>query len=114
MTERPHQLGEGAEPGPSQPQPLHCWACEELLAIRSATGGLLLEADARVAVADDQRVLTCGCGACTCLPERTHAGERPVALNGPERSGTPEARLVLDYHHETRGIWRDGAVFRIR
>lgn len=25
-----------------------------------------------------------------------------------------EARLVLDYRHETRGLWRDGAVFRIR
>ena len=25
-----------------------------------------------------------------------------------------EARLVLDYHHETRGLWRDGAVFRVR
>jgi hypothetical protein len=25
-----------------------------------------------------------------------------------------EARLVLDYRHETRGLWRDGAIFRVR
>jgi hypothetical protein len=31
-----------------------------------------------------------------------------------EPRASAEARLVLDYHHETRGLWRDGAVFRIR
>lgn len=31
-----------------------------------------------------------------------------------EPAAPAEARLVLDCRHETRGLWRDGAIFRIR
>lgn len=47
---------------------VHCWACEELLAIVPATGRLLLEADATLVEKTAQHsVIDCRCGERTVL-----------------------------------------------
>lgn len=51
------------------PRAVHCWACEDLLAIVPATGRLLLEADATLAEETPQHcVIACRCGGWTATP----------------------------------------------
>jgi hypothetical protein len=118
MPERePSSNDEASEREPRVRRPLRCWSCEELLALPGPRGGWLLEADAQLRDEDGRDLIVCGCGARSLLPDATSdvAGEQRVGSGEPsETMTTPEARLVLDYHHETRGLWRDGAVFRVR
>ena len=51
--------------------PLVCWACEELLALRSATGQLVLDADAEVMESNRIPAIACRCGAVTMVPPIT-------------------------------------------
>lgn len=48
-------------------RPLVCWACEELLAVRAASGELVLEADAEPAELSGIPAIVCRCGAVTIL-----------------------------------------------
>lgn len=48
-------------------RPLVCWAREELLALRTATGELVLEADAALAELAGVPAIVCCCGAVTLL-----------------------------------------------
>ena len=48
--------------------PLVCWACEELLALRSATDQFVLDADAELATAVGIAAISCRRGAVTIIP----------------------------------------------
>lgn len=59
--------------------PLVCWACEELLALRSATGQLVLDADAELTESSGTPAIACRCGAVTMLSPPANKALPPAA-----------------------------------
>ncbi len=51
-------------------RPLVCWACEELLALRTLTGQQLIEADATLVETGGRPAIACRCGAVTRVAPR--------------------------------------------
>lgn len=59
--------------------PLVCWACEDLLALRSATGQRVLDADTEVTESSGTPAITCRCGAVTRLLPPANKALPPAA-----------------------------------
>jgi hypothetical protein len=55
---------------------IRCWACEELLALVSCDGRVIVEADADTTIAGGGPVSSCPCDASTIIPGNWEVDER--------------------------------------